>query len=324
MNARILLATALLLPAPASASPEFEAQLRREVERLRPVAAHDLQACEGALEDGWLLLALRELEAVHVRVGIQQYMDESRTRITDLAALSEEGKRVGEWLDETRRCCEAVGPPRTAALRSLAQRAWGRSSGHYRASLSYALSTALSSGQRYLGSARALADFAVLCTKFEVEDKGLTPLRLPAGFDDQLAAYLDEVENALLAAYRPPVSIDRHPEFINANATVKFAKELAAAGQDEGALYEALAARRKLALLQRDGNSRPDAASMRARIAELYEEVDLSGVDQSLGLLYLEMAEAELIAADDDKDLSLAAVLLEQVLPDYFALIGEE
>ena len=41
------------------------------------------------------------------------------------------------------------------------------------------------------------------------------------------------IEDELLAAYRPPTSIDSHPIFIRASALLKEARELDAAGEDD-------------------------------------------------------------------------------------------
>ncbi len=47
---------------------------------------------------------------------------------------------------------------------------------------------------------------------------------------------IEALESDLLTLYRPPVSIDRHQEFIVANSTLKEARELDAAGLRYGAL----------------------------------------------------------------------------------------
>jgi hypothetical protein len=51
---------------------------------------------------------------------------------------------------------------------------------------------------------------------------------------------IDRLQHRLLEAYRPPQSIDRHPDFIRASAALKEARELDAAELRHGALLQTL------------------------------------------------------------------------------------
>lgn len=59
-----------------------------------------------------------------------------------------------------------------------------------------------------------------------------------------VADAVDAYERTLVAAYKPPVSADRHRDFILSSAALKSARELLAAGSAEGALWNYLKARR--------------------------------------------------------------------------------
>ena len=70
MNAKTFLSITILFPLSPPASAQLEAQLRSEVQKLSRVAAAEARSLESALDEGWLLLTLRDLQAVHTRVGI--------------------------------------------------------------------------------------------------------------------------------------------------------------------------------------------------------------------------------------------------------------
>ena len=94
----------------------------------------------------------------------------------------------------------------------------------------------------YLGSAQAARDFAQLSRRLSVSSKDAAPpLRA-------LGPELDALEGDLLAAYRPPVSVERHPEFIAASSALNDARKLDAAGLRYGALLRYLQAAQRTPL----------------------------------------------------------------------------
>ena len=96
----------------------------------------------------------------------------------------------------------------------------------------------------------------------------------PAGSGSRAAASaalarpeLDALEAELLAAYRPPASIDRHGEFIRASAALKEARELDAAGLRYGALLRYLQSLQRFAPL-RGARPPPPVAAAAALAAQ--------------------------------------------------------
>jgi predicted Zn-dependent protease len=102
-----------------------------------------------------------------------------------------------------------------------------------------------------------------------------------------LEGELDALQGELLAAYRPPASIDRHREFIVASAAIKEARELEAAGLRHGALYRYLEAVLRVDLARAPATT-PDAEALASRLREWNSRLSAGPVDQSLGRLYLE------------------------------------
>jgi hypothetical protein len=125
-----------------------------------------------------------------------------------------------------------------------------------------------------------------------------------------LHAELDALETEMLAAYRPPASIEKHGQFIGASSTLKEARELDAAGLRYGALLRYLQAARQLAAIQEPAP--PGAGALAAKLRGLDARLSAGNVDHSLGRLFLEAAQS------DAKD---AGAIVNDVLPRYFAAL---
>jgi hypothetical protein len=128
---------------------------------------------------------------------------------------------------------------------------------------------------------------------------------------------IEALERDLLAAYRPPLSIDRRPDFIAASSTLKEARELDAAGLRYGALFRYLLAAQRIAAIRSD--VRPfDTARMAAEIRSVQARLAASETDPALGDLFVEIAAA---TAEDTTATSqvLATTVLTDVFPRYFA-----
>jgi hypothetical protein len=146
-----------------------------------------------------------------------------------------------------------------------------------------------------------------------------TPAPPPAG----LAAALDTLDRRAIEAYRVPgAEVERHGEFINLNARIKEARDLLADGGTRGALYAHLDALRRLEEVTGGGSpdpgaGAPDRAALERSASGWRRRCARTPWDTSLGRFYVESAEAEL--AGDPAALGRARILLEVVLPEYFA-----
>ena len=156
---------------------------------------------------------------------------------------------------------------RPAVARALAEAALLQVRAYYEAGLDYGRNTMARDGLFYVGAAQAQRDFVALAgTLLPPSPKPLPPLR-------SLAPELDRFEDALLAAYVPPASIDRHSDFIAASASLKEARELDAAGLRYGALYKYLQAAQRLPVARDGRRTRPIASRHSTR------RLDASPVD---------------------------------------------
>src|SRR5690349_18598874 len=77
---------------------------------------------------------------------------------------------------------------------------------------------------------------------------------------------IDALQAELLTAYRPPASIDRHPEFIAASANLKEARELDGASRYYAALLRYLQAASRIARLRPVPASLTDSAAVASRV----------------------------------------------------------
>lgn len=331
--AAILSALMAVLPALASRSrtepvPDpLAAEIDRWAAFLRTNAATDdtwVQLKEGAeplmararaaLGDGRRLLALQRLLAVRADLSAAAYMQaKSAAQARDPQAFEAEWERMGGVL------CGGLGPHsesalqgvHPAAVRALGETALPQARVLYDASLEYGRSTTPEFGLYYLGSARAAAEAAELCRSLSGpgEPEG-PPVRSPR-------AEVEALEGELLAAYRPPLSIDRHAEFIAASSLLKEARELDALGLSHGALLRYLQAAQRFAPLRPAGP--PDAARVARRLREIVARLGAKGVDNSLGRLFLERAQEALAASPPEP--AIASAVVDDVLPRYLAAL---
>jgi hypothetical protein len=94
----------------------------------------------------------------------------------------------------------------------------------------------------------------------------------------------------VLAAYRPPASIERHTDFIRASASLKEAHELDALGLRHGALLRYLQAAQRFAPSAAVPAGPPDA--LEARLREYDARLASRERDDSIGRLFLETAQS--------------------------------
>jgi len=129
------------------------------------------------------------------------------------------------------------------------------------------------------------------------------------------------LQNQVLAAYKPPRSIDRHSDFIRINAAIKYARELDDAKMYRGAMYQYLEAIRNFAPLMDEGLK--PAEALQAEAAKFRSRIASSKADQSIAQLLLEKAEYRLAnAGPNGKDAALrtAQGILFHALPAYYSV----
>jgi hypothetical protein len=273
-----------------------------------------LQRAADALRRGRRLLALQRLAYARADLLAAVYMGERPAeQRKDGAAFEAEWARMRTVLADalSPAAPDALAGVEPAAVRALAEAALPQVRVFCDASLDYGRNTMPDSGLYYLGSAQAQRDFVTFTRRLS------EPSPLPAPPLRPLAAEIEALQAEMLALYRPPVSIDKHPQFIAASSLLKEARELDAASLRHGALFRYLMAAYRFAPL-RTTPPALGAGELAEELARLQARLSPGSVDHSLGRLFLELAQAE---AESPTGAANAAAVALDVLPRYFAAL---
>lgn len=285
-----------------SAFLESEAASGGAWTEVKPAARAELDRARQSLKDGRRLLALLRLANARESLATIAYLSGRPRQARDMAGLEAEWARMGGELRDQlgAPAAGALDEVRPAVARALAEMALLQVRGYYEASLDYGRNTEPGSGLYYLGNAQAQRELVDFLRTLSEPATGKAPaLR-------SLRPELEALEADLLAAYRPPVSIDRHGEFIAASSTLKEARELDAAGLHHGALLRYLQAALRVMPLRQPAPMLADpGVDWEARLAA-------GGVDHSIGRLFLEMSR---------EDADNAPIVTADLLPRYFAAL---
>jgi len=279
-----------------------------------------LTGAQDALERGCRFLALNRLSNAQMNLAAFEYLKARPQREEDSdSAFAAEWTRMRSVLgkDLGPLTPDALAGVRPAAVRALGEAALPQVGIYYEASLDYGRSTMPKYGLFYVGSALAQRDFAAFCRTLREPVAGRAPpLR-------SLVPELDALEGELLAAYRPPLSIDRHPAFILASSLQKEARALDHAGLRYGALLRYLqAAQRLVPLRTLPGAAAPDSALLASQLDAFAERLGKGDVDHTIGRMFVESARADLDGPAPDTSDATAAAIVGDVLPRYFAALG--
>lgn len=279
-----------------------------------------------------LASARRDLEANRLYLALEEFLAASMDlRALEFLAANWEAAKKGmpafeaEWsradlelrdLEQRYRGGNWASMP--AALRALAEGSFGQARPLYQASRGFAM-TSPDTGFYYLGDSKAALEAALFCQSLR-----FPPTPQSRGSRSS-APEIRRLEEKVLAAYKPPQSIDRHSGFIRINGTLKAAGELDEAQLYDGALYKYLQALRVFALLDARAPEADRAKDFREEISRLRARLSSATADDSIVQLLLERAESALDAAGGNSgaagDPRTAQVLLKEVIPAYFAAV---
>jgi hypothetical protein len=284
----------------------------------KPDLTHLLAQVHESLAAGRTYLAIAELERAStefgsaetatgnpeiLKAGLPAFDEKWRGVDGDLKSLEKKYSR-GNW----------TGTP--AAVRAIAELDWIETRTLYRAARPYGDATQAVAGLYYLGESKASLEFALYCRSLHF------PPPAPQPPVRSISAEIQRLEDRVLAAYQPPLSISRHTDFIRINSALKVAKELDEAQLYYGALFKYLDAAEAFGLLTAPPGDVQRADALRGQAAAIRSRVVAGAADNSLAQLFLERAERSLQILDAPH-VQAALVRLEQVIPAYFAAISK-
>ena len=283
--------------------------------QVREATTPVIARAEEALRKGRRLLAFQRLASARVNLAGSMYLQGLSPTAHSDSGFEAEWKRMGEVLRADLRtpppaALEGVQP---AAVRAMGEAALPQVRIYYDASLEYGRNTMPDAGLFYIGTAQAQRDFAAFCRAMSVPSSRPAPPMRP------LSGELDRLEGEILAAYKPPASIDNHRDFILAHSALKEARELDAAGLRYGALLRYLQAGQRFAPLRKSPAALRGPA-LTKRLDEIDARLSAGRFDDSVGRLFLETARDE-AEEGEGKSPATAAVLAADVLPRYFAAL---
>jgi hypothetical protein len=264
-----------------------------------------LERAENALKANRKNLALHVLAATRTNLAAQKYVDEHHvTAATEMKALELEWNKVRNLLQSPEQPANFDRLP--ASVRAVAETAFSEIKVYYDASLEYGKSTMPEYGFFYIGLSQGQLEFVRFLKQMD-DQKSLETPKLPG-----LKAQITALEDQLLGAYKPPASIDQHPNFIRASGLIKQAHELYATGYEFGALYRILYARQILSKITSPEKSiTPEEVVQRTKAVT--GRLDDSKTDHSLGWMFVELANEEPYNGET------ARSVFEEILPIYFA-----
>jgi hypothetical protein len=282
------------------------------VAEVKGAAAPALASAEEALAKGRRSMALLRLGSVRTNLepGLGAANDPTE------GALEARRAKLAPRFDPAV-IAKLARPAGTSALgRALAGASAMQGRGTYDASLVYGKATEPVYGLYYLGQGVSYLDYAAFAAQ---AGTSLRPDGARAPKLRSIAPEIQTLRNEMLAAYRPPLSIDRHPEWIGASSATKEALEYDAAGLYEAALLRSLQAEVRFAPMR---NRAPlDAQALAAKTGEWRKRLAEPGVDHSIGKLFLEIAEGDVDTARAGHA-AVASAVVENVLPRYFAALA--
>jgi hypothetical protein len=323
-----LAAAALVLLAhvvPCSAQQEQIAQAVARVRRTASGAGLGERAAvletrladvEAEARAGRPLFALVRLGGPWTEADAFAYANRTAAATATREAFEREWQRVGgEIAARERRLDARDARTSPAAVRALAQALRYQSGPFYESARLYGLNTTFKDGLLYAGLASANVDFAAFCRELPF------PASKPAPRIPPLEAEVSRLEALVVRGYQAAEDKDRR-RYLELNSSLKLAGELDRKGWREGALYKVLGAVRDLGLLAARPDAAPDAGALRERSRRMAARLAGDPADHTIAQLFLEMADSALAA--ETPRVADAAVVLDEVLPRYFELIGEQ
>lgn len=244
-------------------------------------------------------------KAEAVKAGLPAYEAEWEKVSSTVTAIDQRA-RAKNWNDSR------------VAVRALSETAQGMTIPLLEGARGFAVSTGPKDGLFNLGQAEGQAEFAAFCTTLHLSRQAAPyPLR-------SLMPEIETLQEKTNAAFRPPRSIDLHTVFMSLNSALKQARELDATKCYAGALYQYLYALGFYGMLDAAPPDSVQQSALKRALATARQKLDASQRDDSIAQLFLEKAESQVRHADSSTpsadDWRIAKVIVDQVLPAYFAL----
>ena len=301
---------------------------RPEWKDVKPEIAESLQRADDDLRTGRLYVSLEELagawDSIRGAEGVTEKTEEELLK-EGLPGIEAKIKRVRiEFTDFEKQAMQKNWDAAPVAVRALAEKAASQTLNLLEGAHGFAILTDVekralfenyASALYYAGESRGQAQFSAFCYTLNLPRKNAAfPLR-------SISPELHQLQTQVMAAYRPPRSVEHHADFIHLNATLKLAGELDAAKLYAGALYQYLDATQQLAMFFATVPPAAKQSRLRKSLQKMTSDLGGSQQDQSIAQLFLERTEAGLTRSPGAAGWMTFETIIEQVLPAYFAAL---
>lgn len=191
---------------------------------------------------------------------------------------------------------------------------------YYQSGRLYGLNSSLSEGLYYLGRAPANLDFAILARNLRFsESKSQLSYR-------SVETELSKIEDDTLRAYKTSDVSTQQGLFNRLNSNLKVTGELNKASMFQGALMKYLESEMYFGQLV-TATVNEDQNQLRTRVDDFEKKLKSEETDQSIGLLFCQLAQASLNPisneAPTEAQMKRAFVIVNRVLPAYSQYIKE-
>ncbi|MEQ1831735.1 MAG: hypothetical protein ABL977_01685 [Candidatus Eisenbacteria bacterium] len=286
-------------------------------QQVKPGSAPVLEQALAQLGHGRRWYALHRFAAVYANLGAAERMAARSKADLGAPAFERDHARLErEWTRELLPPAPAAfASLAPAAVRAVAEAAAMQVRPYFESSLEYGRSTEPGSGLFYMSAALAQHDFVAFCRRLS---DPATARRTPQL--RSIRSEIDRLQAQMIAEYQPPLSVDRHAEFIGASAALKEARALDERGLHHGALLRYLQAVARNAPLHATPTTLPPE-SLRAVLARYEVRFAADASDHSIGELFVQLGLVNAEAAPGTSP-PLACAIATQVLPAYLAALA--
>lgn len=302
----------------ATVSNELERQLStlKVSDDLNKQCTKDIAAARNALKLGNLYSSLYTIRPCYVELESLSYAA-SKTDISTKGAeaFEQEWRQLAATLNDKEQKLPRVGSKQLpAVVIALADASQIQVNSYYQSGRLIALKGNIAEGLLNLGRASANLDFALFC-------RGL---RFPAPKSTMefrsVAPELKKLETAALRTYKSVGAGTQPAEFTELKSNLEVAEKLNAASKFEGALFKYLESHLYFGMIITSAE-RQDLQHLRERNEELGKSLKAGKNDNSIALLFWQMAEEALDFDASEQptqaQIKRAVVILNIVVPDY-------
>ena len=289
-------------------STELEKQLStlKVSDDLNKQCTEDIAAARSALKRGHLFLALYTLQTCKLELTSLAYTASSNETFEDAR------RRFGLELDQKQKTLAAskhnLLPALVVALADASQAQAMRPS----QSRSRAVGTDTTEGIKQLARVAANLDFAIFCRGLH-----LSPPKTEVKFR-RITTELTKLGTAALQTYKSADFTKQQSQFDRLKSNIELAGELNSASMFEAALFKYLESQLFFGLIITTAENQ-DLQHLRERSKELGKLLTTGKQDQSIGVLFWQMAEDALTpVAPNNEEIKTAVVVLNRVMPSYF------